>query len=92
MVDNAKNVHVARDTSVLRKFGISGAQQNATYNLSNERKEPKINRDSCCLPCSCESTCAEIGNCCDKCDIIGNMCHYPFVQHGNLEDDDTLGI
>ena len=74
--------------------GVSGIEQHASYSLSDlsnmcpfadicdyqGREPPKKGLDSCCLPCSCDSTCGQIGNCCDKQDNIGHMCHYPIVQ------------
>ena len=105
IMGHAKNFRVVRDTAVLSKSRVSGVQQHATYNLrhlssmcpfadicdNQGREVQEKNLDSCCLPCSCSSTCGHIGNCCDKRDIIGNMCHYPFVQRENLNDQDDLG-
>ena len=105
MVDYAKNSRSVRDTSALSHSGLRGVQQHATYNRShlssmcpfadicdNQGREVQDkNLDSCCLPCSCSSTCGQIGNCCDKRDIVGNMCHYPFVKRENLNNQDEMG-
>ena len=105
MVDYAKNFRSVRDTSALSHSRVRGVQQYETYNISNlssmcpfadicdkpGREVQEKNLDSCCLPCSCSSTCGQIGNCCDKRDIVGNMCHYPFVQPEYLDDQDDLG-
>ena len=36
---------------------------------------------SCCLPCKCDAMCKKMGNCCDKRDSRGFMCHTPIVEH-----------
>ena len=105
IVEYAKNFRSVRDISALNHSGLRGIQQHATYNLNHltsmcpfadicdnqGREVQEKNLDSCCLPCSCSSTCGQIGNCCDKRDIIGNMCHYPFVQRNDLDDQADLG-
>ena len=34
-------------------------------------------KNSCCLPCRCDSICRKIGNCCDRSEMEGYMCHLP---------------
>ena len=34
---------------------------------------------SCCLPCRCDSICRKIGNCCDRSETEGYMCHLPHI-------------
>ena len=36
---------------------------------------------SCCLPCKCDAMCKKMGNCCDKRDSRGYMCHTPIVEN-----------
>ena len=44
--------------------------------------KPKNTKDSCCLPCKCDSICKKMGNCCDKRGASGDMCHLPYVEQG----------
>ena len=56
------------------------------------REPPEKRLESCCLPCSCNATCGQIGNCCDKHENTGNMCHKPIVNSQNLDDFDNTDI
>ena len=94
--DRTKNLRSARDTL----SRMSAFQQLPSYNLShlseqcpyadicnNQKRElPQKSFGSCCLPCSCDSTCGKIGNCCDKRENSGYMCHYPIVQRLNSNE------
>ena len=77
---------------------LSNDQQNTAYNLSHladmcpyadicdrqGREIQSLSRASCCLPCSCDTTCKKIGNCCDKREATGYMCHSPFLKHSEI--------
>ena len=43
---------------------------------------------SCCLPCKCDVMCKKLGNCCDKRDSRGYMCHAPIVEHMDETNND----
>ena len=99
---NVMNIRKARAISALDldKFRTGDIQQQGVYNVSHlasmcpytdicdiqGREVTDKNMDSCCLPCSCAATCGETGNCCDKRENIGNMCHYPLLNVGNMDD------
>ena len=85
-----------RDTTRIKqpKIMLSHALDHSTYSLSHladlcpyadicdqqGRKTPSKSRASCCLPCSCDSTCRKIGNCCDKRENTGFMCYSPKLK------------
>lgn len=46
---------------------------------------PEISKTSCCFPCKCDSMCKKMGNCCDRNEAQGNMCHLPFVEQEGVE-------
>ena len=95
IMDDGKNARRVRDTSAADTFGEENASNVNVSHLASMcpfadicdiqgREVQEKYMDSCCLPCSCESTCSEIGNCCEKRENIGNMCHYPLVHIKNV--------
>ena len=46
---------------------------------------PDNTKDSCCLPCKCDSDCKKMGNCCDKRDNEGDMCYLPYVDDEGID-------
>ena len=99
--DHTKLLRSARDTSAMTKDMTRFNQQPAPYNLSHlseqclyadicnkqGREPPSKSLDSCCLPCSCESTCGKIGNCCDQRENNDYMCHSPVLKQSESNED-----
>ena len=50
-----------------------------------EEVKSDIAKDSCCLPCKCDSVCKKMGNCCDKRDNEGDMCYLPYVDEEGID-------
>ena len=50
--------------------------------VSQEGYNRTHSKESCCLPCRCDSVCKSIGNCCEKGDTEDYMCHRPYVGNG----------
>ena len=103
-IDHTKLLRSARDTSAMTKDMTRFNQRPASYNLSHlseqcpyadicnkqGREPPSKSLDSCCLPCSCESTCGKIGNCCDQRENNDYMCHSPVLKQS--EPNEALKI
>ena len=82
----------------LPRILMPSVQQNTSYNLSNltnmcpyadlcDRQGREIlskSRVSCCLPCSCDPNCKKVGNCCDKRETTGYMCHSPLLKKSEM--------
>ena len=69
-------------------YDISDLQQRcprADICTQGKQSNQQESENSCCLPCSCDSTCKYIGNCCDRNAHIGNMCHMPVVEQEGLD-------
>ena len=47
--------------------------------MPNKGHNRTHSKDSCCLPCRCDSVCRKIGNCCDRSETEGYMCHLPYI-------------
>ena len=47
--------------------------------MPNKGHNRTHSKDSCCLPCRCDSICRKIGNCCDRSEMKGYMCHLPYI-------------
>ena len=51
---------------------------------------PDNKKDSCCLPCKCDSVCKKMGNCCDTRDNEGDMCYLPYVDEEGIDTQAPL--
>ena len=92
----------ARDTSRIRSAMLISpkTQQHADHNLTlladlcpyadicdkQGRELPRKSLASCCLPCSCDSTCKKMGNCCHKRESYDYMCHSPTVKQSEANE------
>ena len=49
------------------------------------------NMASCCLPCSCDSNCGSIGNCCNRHERRDFMCHSPSLKDSKSDEPVSFG-
>ena len=84
---------------------LSNFQQNTTYDLANladmcpyadicdhqGRDIQSKSFASCCLPCSCDPLCKEIGNCCDRRETTSYTCHSPILKQSEINTKDRGG-
>ena len=94
-----------RDTSAITEALPIFNQQSVSYNVSNlsamcpyanicnnqGKKIPTKNKASCCLPCSCDTTCSKIGNCCYMHENIGSMCHSHNLKQSKSNEPISFG-
>ena len=102
--DPTRHFRRGRDTSVLSQDVPAVNQQVTFYNFShlmeqcpyanicnNDRKDVPKDKASCCLPCSCDSTCSSIGNCCNRQENKNLMCHSPSLSDSIANEPVGLG-
>ena len=75
-IDDKEMVEAMYDLANLQK--LCPLADICTTNKSDKQRMEMEN--SCCLPCKCDAMCSKMGNCCEKSNSHGYMCHSPYVE------------